>query len=422
MKVMIIGAGVTGIAAAYRLKQLGLDAVIYEKEAEPYGLARSFIFDCKPLERYYHHFFRSDQNIMKLTEELGVSHGIQWHPAKMGYFSSGKLYPFGTPLSLLKFAPLSWTAKLQFGFNILQLLGIKDWESLQDVTARDWLTQHAGAKVYQTVWEPLLKGKFGADADEISMAWMWAKIHLRGNSKQLGYFKGSMQIFLDALAEGLNIECNRDVIYLSTDARGLLAETTLGHTCFDAVISTVPLPVFDKIAGHLLKAQERQRIGQIRYIAVSCLVMELETSFTPYYWTNVGDSSIPFGGIIEQTNMISVSEYNGRHIVYVSHYLREDSEYYHMEKEELLVAYLPYLKQINPAFSPEQIKNVYRFRDRYAQPVIPADYNRIRPDMTTSVQGLFVTSAAHIYPEDRGVNYAIRDGFRIAELVNQELN
>src|SRR5215470_2125407 len=49
--------------------------------------------------------------------------------------------------------------------------------------ARDWLTKLGGSAVYKVIWEPLLRGKFGVHADDISAVWIWNKLKLRGGSR-----------------------------------------------------------------------------------------------------------------------------------------------------------------------------------------------------------------------------------------------
>ena len=50
---------------------------------------------------------------------------------------------------------------------------------LEDVSARRWLTRVMGGNSWRVVWEPLLRGKFHDAADDVSMAWLWARIHDR---------------------------------------------------------------------------------------------------------------------------------------------------------------------------------------------------------------------------------------------------
>ena len=74
MNIGIIGAGITGLAAAYDLTKHGHTVTVYE--ARPYagGLAAGF-YDARwewHLDRFYHHWFASDDNVIGLIEELGA--------------------------------------------------------------------------------------------------------------------------------------------------------------------------------------------------------------------------------------------------------------------------------------------------------------------------------------------------------------
>ena len=54
-------------------------------------------------------------------------------------------------------------------------------------------------RAYETVWEPLLRGKFGAVKEEIALPWFWARVHDR--TAELGYVRGGFQHFYNRLAE-----------------------------------------------------------------------------------------------------------------------------------------------------------------------------------------------------------------------------
>ena len=52
--------------------------------------------------------------------------------------------------------------------------------------------------------------------------------------------------------------------------------------------------------------------------------------------------------------------------------------------------------------------------------LITKNYSELRPDHKTPINNLWLASMAQIYPEDRGTNYAIRDGEKVAELILKE--
>ncbi len=426
-RIAVIGAGITGLAAAYQLSKNDVEVDIFEADNQAGGIAGVTYINNMPIEKYYHHFFKSDKHIIQLIKELRISDKVRWLPSSMGFFVDNRLYKFGTPLSLLSFRPLSIWSKLKFGLGVLKIMSIKDWKSLENISAYEWLTQNVGEKVYQKVWKPLLTSKFGDRYKEISMSWFWGKIKLRGTSKEngqevLGYIDGSTKTLLDALEKQLTdrrvkIRLNCKVNKINKTDEGFLLKTSWGDFAYDKVICTTPVPIFTEIAKDILPVEYIREKEQIDYTSVACTIIILNQQFSQYYWMNIGDESIPFGGIIEHTNMLDEEEYGGCNILYISNYLFNTSKYYTMDQQELLEEYIKHLKKINPNFDESWIAASVTFKDAYAQPIIPLSYSSIKPDYSTPVEGLYTVSMCSIYPEDRGVNYAVREGIAAANKV-----
>lgn len=423
MKIAVIGSGITGLAAAYELSKAGHHVEMLEKDSAAGGIAGTFGYDGFNLEKYYHHFFKSDKYTMELLKELGIQNKIHWLRSSMGFFIDGKCYDFGTPVSLLKLKPLSLWDKFKFGTATLKILGESDWKKLENITASEWILKNASKGVYDKIWKPLLVTKFSEQYRDIAMSWLWGKIKLRGNSKEngkevLGYIEGSEQLMIDRLLERLQ-EKNASVYY-NCQVDSIMRNGKLKVRCgdkemeYDKIICTVPLPQFLKMAVEVLPQGYVKGLSSIEYTAVSCTILMLDRQFSKYYWLNIGDENIPFGGLIEHTNLLGTEEYGGRHILYISNYLYKSSPYYSMNEEELLNAYTPYLKRINPGFTKDWVKDVLVFRDEWAQPVIKKGYSIIKPGYETPVPGLYIANMCSIYPEDRGVNYAIREGIACA--------
>jgi hypothetical protein len=57
---------------------------------------------------------------------------------------------------------------------------------------------------------------------------------------------------------------------------------------------------------------------------------------------------------------------------------------------------------------------VWAWRERYTQPVIGLHYSELKPPFKTPVDGLWLSCMAQVYPEDRGMNYALVFGQRTA--------
>ncbi len=385
------------------------------------------------LECFYHHLFTTDRAYLRLAAELGLADAIEWLPSRMGIWTHGRLWDFGTPGSLLRFRPLPWPDKVRFALSTLALRHARRPERFEDVTAARWLLRHQGRRAWETVWGPLLEQKFGPRAGDVAMVWLWRKISLRGRSRgasglqeRLGYMRGSFARLVEALAERVGsgagrLELGRPVRHIRRAGNGFELEVRGGTHRAPVVLVATQLPEYLEIAGELLPEAERERLGRIECTAALCTVLELDRPLTPYYWLNVADPDMPFGGLIEHTNYVPRERYAGRHVLYVSNYLFRDDPLYHAPLDEVLATYLPALERIRPGFDRSWILAAHHFRAESAQPVVVPGYRQLRPAFRTPVRGLYLATMAQIYPEDRGQSYAVEYGERVAGTIAADL-
>ena len=209
MRVGIIGAGAAGLAAAYELGLQGHRAAVYERADFLGGQASTFDVGGARLEKGYHHWFTSDTDIVDLTHEIGLGHQVRWIDSSVGTLWDGRIYPFVTPMDLLKFTPLSLVDRMRLGLTTLYLQRQKDFRKYEGITADEWLRRHSGKRGYEVFWGPMLRGKFGDDYyKDVGMAWMWGKVQTRVKSRgkgmvkeKLGYPIGSFGEVFDVLAD-----------------------------------------------------------------------------------------------------------------------------------------------------------------------------------------------------------------------------
>jgi len=432
--IAIVGAGLAGLTAALRLTQAGYRVHVFERYPKPGGLARTLVVGGEPLEAFYHHLFTTDTAYVALAGELGLADSIEWLPSKMGIWTDDRLWEFGTPLSLLRFKPLRLADKLRFGLSTLWLQRQRDPRPFESVTAADWIRRHQGERTWSTVWGPLLYQKFADDADKVAMVWLWRKISLRGRSRSksgmgecLGYMRGSFVRLVEALvakveAGGGTFHLTEEVRSIETADPGFIIVTRRGSYGASKVLVAAPIPDHLAVAGHLLAADERAALGRLRATGAICTILELERSLTGFYWLNIADPDMPFGGLIEHTNYIPAERYGGRVLLYISNYLFTDHPLYSAPKTAVIESYVPHLQRINPAFDASWILASHHFRADYAQPVVTTGYREQIPGMRTSIAGLYLCSMAQIFPEDRGQNYAIAYGQKAAELMLDDLD
>jgi protoporphyrinogen oxidase len=425
MHIAIVGGGLTGLSAAERLSEAGVACTLYEREETLGGLAGSFRVEGAYLEKFYHHLFTSDMAMVELIERLGLGDKLQWLPTSNSYYVN-RIYSLSTPLDLLRFSHVSLLDRLRLGLLYLRTRWVRDWLPLEEITARDWLVAMAGERVYEAVWRPLLRNKFGSHADEVAAVWIWNKLKLRGSSRgkgqeeRLGYVVGGFGQVVDALeaelrAAGVEICPGTPVerIVLGEDGRHQVLAQGEARP-YDRVLVTTAPEILTTIAPGLPEAY-RDQLRRIIYLANVCLVLRLDRSLSSTYWLNIGDPQIPFTGIIEHTNMQRPQIYGGAHLAYISRYLDASDPMYTQSAEEILEAYLPHLQRIYPKFQRAWVQQVWAWRDRYTQPVIGLHYSQAKPALKTPIRNLWLCSMAQVYPEDRGMNYAVAYGRRAAE-------
>lgn len=422
--VVIIGGGFTGLTAAYELLKRGHSVTILESESEIGGLAAAFDVGGEKLDRFYHHWFTNDLEVMGLIDELGLNDQIIINPTNTGMYYANNFFKLSTPLDLLKFTPLSFIDRIRLGLLTLRARRVKDWKQLESKTAKDWLLELGGESVYKVVWEPLLKGKFGPYAEDVSAVWFWNKLKLRGGSRgkggeeRLAYYKGGFISLADSLAKkikemGGTIVLNQKVVSLNKADNSWEVKTVTDSYYTKNVVATIALPLIADLVKNFAEKDYIEKLNQIDYIGNVCLVLELNKSLSKTYWLNVNDPTFPFVGVIEHTNFEKPETYDGSHIVYLSKYLPHTDKLYSMNEDEFLDYSMPFLVKMFPEFNRGWIKKHYLWRARWSQPVVVKHYSRLIPAEKTPYEGLNICSMAQIYPEDRGTNYAIREGRRI---------
>ena len=421
-RVAVIGGGFCGLAAAYELGRRGVRAAVLEADPEVGGLAGSFPAGGARLEKFYHHWFTSDVHVMRLIEELGQADRIVIRPTRTGMYFAHDFFRLSTPLDLLRFSPLPLGSRLRLGLLALRARRVRDWRSLEDRSAADWLREMGGERVYRVVWEPLLRGKFGDLAEEVAAVWFWNKLKLRGGSRgrggeeRLAYYRGGFAALAETLAEA--VRAGGGEVRTRAPATGLRVEagrvtgviTPQGTVPADAVIATPALPIVADLLEPHAPGAYVERLRRIRYLANLCVVLELDRSLSDIYWLNVNDPGFPFVAVIEHTNFEPAATYAGRRIVYLSRYLPETDALWRMPDREVVEFTLEHLRRMFPALTDECVLAAHVWRARYAQPVVERGYHRLIPAVRTPIGNLFLSTMAQIYPQDRGTNYAVGAG------------
>ncbi len=393
-KIAIVGGGIGGLIVAYKLSRRGYKVAIYEKEKQLGGLIADFKIEGQYLEKFYHHIFKTDTEIIKLIKDLGLKNKLSWYKSKVSLFYNNKFYPFNGSIDLLKFKELDLVSKVRLGLVYIWLKLDKKWQKYQKITAIDWMKTKAGTKAFKVIWEPLIKGKFHNYNDKVSMAWLWARIHTRGGSKNekgeevLGYLDGGFGQITHELTKRIS-NLGGEIIYGKNISKKEVIDL---EKKYDFIIDTRP-------------------IDEIKYLGAITIVFSSKQNLSNYYWHNINDLKSPFIAFIQHTNLVNKSKYNNKHIYYLGAYIPQDHKYFNKSSDkEIQKDFLDYLNKIKPEFNKTEISEIKVFKSLYAQHIVDTEYKI--PDYKVNNK-VYRMNFAQIYPQDRGVNFAVKEAEKL---------
>ena len=246
-KIVVLGAGCAGLAAAYELKQKNLDAVVYEKNAEYGGLCRSFMIDGFTFDTFAHVNFSKDPYVISMLEEK-TDYFIHKPEAVNYYHGHWVRNPAQNNLVDL---PVEERISVIEGFVNReidrQVHNYDEWLRLQ---YGDYFTDHFPAAYTKKYWT--------VEPKELETRWVEGRMYqptlkevLRGSmtketpnvhyTKEIHYpKKGGYGAFLKPFADKVEICLNKKVIYLNSLDK-VIRFADGEEVYYDKVISTIPM-------------------------------------------------------------------------------------------------------------------------------------------------------------------------------------
>jgi len=421
-RIVVLGAGPMGLAAAQRAVTLGHEVDLIEADRKVGGMAAHFDFSGTSIERFYHFVCKSDAPTFALMNELGIADKMRWVNTSMAYYTHGKVHKWGDPISLLMYPHLTLIEKFRTGLQMFLTTKSGNFDRIEHLTSRQWIERGSGKSVYNKLWKRLQELKFYEFADEVSASWIATRIKRIGNSRksifqeQLGYIDGGSETLVEAVAEDIRRKGGR--IHLQTPAERVIVDhgrvnaVRTGSSAFaaDAVISTVPIPLVNRLIPDLPQDWQ-DKYAAIRNIGVVCLLFKLRKSVTPHFWLNIVADDIDIPGLIEFSNLRPV----GETIVYVPYYMPITQPKWAWTDQKFVDEAFAYIKRINPKLGDEDLIDAKVGRLRHAQPICEPNFADKLPPVQTPIIGLQIADTCYYYPEDRGVAESIRLGRRMAE-------
>ncbi len=301
--VVVIGCGLAGLGAAWRLEKEGVDPLIFEMESRPGGLCRTeregdFLFDYTGHLLHFRNDIFKDIVFSLMGEKLNKRNRSAWIYSKNVYTR----YPFQANLYGL---PVDVAVECIYEYSKQYFSGSRG----EAVSFADWIEIHFGkgiaehfmipynSKLYRrhpAEMTPDCTGRFVPSSD--------LKLLLKGalsdNSGSLGYNtefyypdKGGIETLVGALCTGKKINLGEKVTRI--DIERCKAYTSLGQeVSFDGIISTQPLPelvVSMEDGGDL-----RERVLELKHVSVLNVNVGVRGSLGERHWVYVPEEEFLF--------------------------------------------------------------------------------------------------------------------------------
>lgn len=422
MTIGIIGAGISGLAAAYELEKKGHKVTIFERSDTPGGLGTYIKVEGNYIERFYHHFFMSDNFIRDYARELSLDKKLRFYKVKTGVYTDDKIFPFSSISGLFNFTPLSLIDRIRCGI-MLGLFKVLSFplSQLDSISAAQCIKLIGGKNVYDKIWGPLLEGKFSNYSEIIPAIWFWGRIYDR--SIKLGYFDGSVKIMFDRLITkieelGGKILLNAEVSAVESKKNKVIITEKSAQYDFDRVVITTVSPIAEKLIKNILPKDYRNNLSSIDHLGAICLILELKYPIQSQYWLNICDKTSPVLVMVEHTNMIGKKYYGERTIVYLANYIHRSDAKFALSDNEVVRTYSSVLNKFNKKFTSSWILKSHVSRVPRAQTIFGLRSLKNRPSIQTPRENIYMINIDQMYPHDRNLNQGIELGKKVAALVD----
>lgn len=420
MRIGVIGGGLMGLAAAERLSGAGHRVHVFERAAQPGGLATWHDFGQCVWDRFYHVILPSDSALIGFVRHLGLEDRLRWSPTQTGYYVDGRFYSLSTNVDFLRFPPLGLFSKLRLALTILYAARIDDWRRLEKVPVEDWLVRTCGRATFEKFWKPLLLAKLGVNYRRVSAVFIWTYVKrlfsardATAQREHLGYVSGGYRAVFQRLIErferqGGRIELGIQVTRVAPAEGGrIVVEMGDRREVFDKVIFTGPVNVLRQLADRAL-VDVPQTGRDVEYLGVICMVLVTRKPLVPYYVLNIGDES-PFTGIIGVSNVVDPAETNGCHVTYLPKYLLSDDPLLQADDATIRASFEAALHRMFPDLEQVGIESVHINRAVKVQPLQVLDYSRIVPQVATRHPNFYVLNSAQFVNNTLNNNEVIRN-------------
>ena len=422
MRIGIIGGGLTGLTAAFILSKKH-KVTVFEKEKYLGGMASSYLveWDGKeyPITKTYHHILEGDRTTIDIIGKLGLERKFQKKKVKQGFIYNEKIMGFSTPVEILKF-PISISDKLKLAKFILLDLKKRNWDDLEGINTKQWITQKAGKVNYDVFFNQLIRNKFHDSPEKIAASWFGTRFVKESSSflKKFGWLSGGVVQIINNFEK--NIHKNRGRIFTNSEVVSIrnkkityLKNRKRKTLQFDLIVSTVPPEIFLKIIDKIPKDLERS-FKKIKYLSCISSTIGLKKKMFDQYWVNILDKNLPFVVLFNHTALYEDAAPKGKSVCYLVTYLRGKEKLWKKSEKQIKEIYLMAIKKIMPDFE-ENIEWFKVFKVKHAEAIYKLGFS----NPPISYDGIYFGGIYRIYPKIRNMASAMEEGINVAKEIER---
>ena len=417
---VVLGGGLAGVGTAFALARAGWrDITIIERGAKLGGLAGSFEREGRFYPLGYHHILGRDRTLRYFLGIIGAMSSVRWRRIRMLFRLRSGIYDLGSARGFLSF-PLSVADKIRFVRMMLRAVVKSDWSDWQGRSGTELVDAWAGPAVRDAIFEPLCRLKFELGCDDVSAAWLGARLHFREGSSALGYIPGKnwTTVLCDGLTRllddlGVRVRLNATVASLQT-RDGRVTEAVLGdgaRILGDVFVATVPTEVYLRLVP-----DDTSALASIRYSALISVVCASRQPVSPdFYWMNLASLDRTACGIFMLHALNPTIGAPGDSCInFVTHLRGRDRPLFTRPEDQLLAAYRDDFREIfGFELSPFWV-NVARI-PMYS-PVFDRDY-RNPPVRSETWRNVYFAGNYRTFPSVASTGTALASGLEAARAV-----
>lgn len=454
MHVVVLGAGLAGLSAAYELCKEGVQVTVLERENFAGGMACSWYKDGYWLDHGPHRFHSRDDRLIEHIYEV-LDNEVVTRDRMSRIYMQGKFFDYplkaqnvlqNMPKGLLLkamwdylairvkqiFSPIpddnfeNWVKK-RFGNTLYQIFfgsyTSKAWKMPCTEISADWASQRISqANLIDTIKKTIFPPKGGEVRSLVSEFWYPAKGGIgsigRKYAEKIVKMGGTVHYECPVTKLDIDDDGNAKKVHWK-DKDGVEHEIEC-----DRLVNTIPLPRLVETFNPPIAQEVHTAISNLDYLCIVFVYLEIDRKIvTPDHWVYLPEKNLTIHRISEFKNFSDDSARGDKTVVCCEITCREDDEHWNLTFDEAVS--LAESDLVKVGLIPEGIsRGVDMHKLKYAYPVYDLTYKEnldILKKTAKAVKNLDTTGRQGLYRYNN-MDHSIAMGRRVAKTLLKQDN